>query len=87
MTNLQIRIDADLKAEAQSIANALGMDLTTAVKIFLRQMVADRALPFKPSLDPFYSNANQKALKHSIEQLNSGVLVHKTMDELNKLAQ
>ncbi|CAK7192692.1 Antitoxin DinJ [Commensalibacter sp. Nvir] len=45
--NLQIRIDEDLKEQAQQVANDLGMDLTAAVRIFLKQMVYTRGLPFE----------------------------------------
>ncbi|PIT09846.1 hypothetical protein BGI40_01790 [Snodgrassella communis] len=82
MANLQIRIDDKLRDEAQQIANDLGMDLTTAVRVFLKQMVNDKGFPFRPDLDPFYSPKNQEALKVSISQLNAGEIVSKTLDEL-----
>jgi DNA-damage-inducible protein J len=82
MANLQIRIDDKLRDEAQQIANDLGMDLTTAVRVFLKQMVNDRGFPFRPDLDPFYSTKNQEALKVSIAQLNAGEVISKTLDEL-----
>lgn len=51
MANLQIRIDDDLRDKAQQIAQDLGMDLTTTVRIFLKQMVHNHGLPFIPKLD------------------------------------
>ena len=51
MANLQIRIDDALKSQAQAITADLGMDVATAVRIFLAQMVREKALPFTPSLD------------------------------------
>ncbi|MDR1109827.1 MAG: type II toxin-antitoxin system RelB/DinJ family antitoxin [Deltaproteobacteria bacterium] len=50
-TNLSIRIDRDLKDEADSVFNALGMNLTTAITIFVRQAVRQRKIPFEISLD------------------------------------
>lgn len=82
MANLQIRIDDKLRDEAQQIANDMGMDITTAVRVFLKQMVNDRGFPFRPDLDPFYGPSNQKALKASIAQLREGELISKTLDEL-----
>jgi len=46
-TNLNIRIDRDLKMEADSLLNEMGMNLSTAVNIFLRQLVQERAIPFR----------------------------------------
>jgi len=87
MANLQIRIDEDLRTQAQQVAQALGMDLTTAVRLFLRQMVTNQALPFQPALDPFYSRSNRAALKKSIEQAQANQVVSKTLAELEDLAQ
>ncbi len=41
-----ITIDAEVKARAQALLSDFGMDLSTAVNIFLRQMVYDGAFPF-----------------------------------------
>ena len=49
MTTLNIRIDEKLKKEASKALAFLGMDTSTAVKIFLNQVIADQALPFTPS--------------------------------------
>lgn len=41
-----ITIDSETKAKAQELLADLGLDLSTAVNIFLRQMVRENALPF-----------------------------------------
>lgn len=41
-----ISIDADTKAKAQELLADLGLDLSTAVNIFLRQMIRENAIPF-----------------------------------------
>ena len=51
-TNLNVRVDRDVKQAAEDIANALGMNLSTAVNIFLRQMVNHNGLPFEVKLSP-----------------------------------
>lgn len=50
--NLNVRVDKDVKCTAEAIANALGMNLSTAVNIFLRQMVSHNGLPFDVRLAP-----------------------------------
>ena len=47
LASLNVKIDRAVKAEADSIANALGMTLSTAINIFVRQMVHERAIPFR----------------------------------------
>jgi len=48
-TNLNIKIDRDLKTKADRLFNEMGMNLTTAVNVFVRQAVLERAIPFKIS--------------------------------------
>jgi DNA-damage-inducible protein J len=50
-TNLSIRIDRDLKDEADRIFNALGMNLTTAITVFVRQAVRQKKIPFEIALN------------------------------------
>ena len=45
-----IRIDSDVKQKAAAIFNELGMDMTTAVNIFLRQTIRSNGLPFELKL-------------------------------------
>lgn len=46
-----ISIDADIKAKAQELFSDLGIDLSTAVNIFLRQSIRENAIPFSVSRD------------------------------------
>lgn len=47
-TTLQIRIDSKDKATAQKVLKAMGMDLSTGIKTFIKQVAIDKALPFQP---------------------------------------
>ena len=42
-----VSIDAETKAQAQELLADLGLDLSTAINIFLRQMVRENAIPFE----------------------------------------
>ena len=50
-TNISIRMDADLKAQADALFNELGMNLTTAFNIFVRQSLREGGIPFEIKLD------------------------------------
>ena len=70
---LQVRLDPQLKKKADRFFSAAGLDTTTAVRMFLRQVLIRQAIPFEiVADDPFYAAANQKVLKKSIRQLESG---------------
>lgn len=51
LTRLNIKIDGDLKREADALFNAMGMTLSTAVNIFVRQSVQEQAIPFQIQLN------------------------------------
>jgi len=47
--NINIRTDAEVKKAAQALFEQLGLDMTTAVNIFLRQAISKRTLPLEIS--------------------------------------
>ena len=49
-TNISIRMDADLKAQADALFAELGMNLSTAFNIFVRQSLREGRIPFDISL-------------------------------------
>jgi DNA-damage-inducible protein J len=50
-TNLNIRTDKEVKAAAEKIFDELGINMTTAINIFLRQTVRTNGIPFELRLD------------------------------------
>ena len=50
-TSMSIRLDSEVKEQAQQVFNHLGMDMTTAINIFLRQAIQYQCLPFDVRLD------------------------------------
>ena len=45
--NINIRVDANLKNKAQDVFSALGLDMTSAINIFLRQAIRKNGIPFE----------------------------------------
>ena len=50
-TNISIRMDAELKAQADALFAELGMNLSTAFNIFVRQCLREGGIPFRISLN------------------------------------
>lgn len=74
-STLQIRIDSDLRREADKLFTEVGLDMSSAVRLFLRQSVIRRRLPFEVvsvTTDPFWSEANQRVLAESIRSVEPG---------------
>ena len=50
-TNISIRMDTELKAQADALFGELGMNISTAFNIFVRQAIREGGIPFKIKLD------------------------------------
>ena len=50
-TNLNIRTEKAIKDQAESIFNELGINMTTAVNMFLRTAIREQGIPFELKLD------------------------------------
>ena len=50
-TNLNIRTDKAIKDQAEMIFNELGLNMTTAVNMFLRATIRERGIPFELKLE------------------------------------
>ena len=49
MTTLNIRIEENTKTKANKTLSSLGLDMSTAVKMFLNQVITENGLPFTPT--------------------------------------
>lgn len=52
VTNINIRVDSEIKSQAQEVFSSLGLDMTTAINIFLRQSIRQHGIPFPISAEP-----------------------------------
>ena len=50
-TNLNIRTDKIIKQQAEEIFSELGLNMTTAINMFLRTAIREHGIPFKLKLD------------------------------------
>lgn len=70
---VQTRVDAALKRDADAFFESIGMDTTTAIRIFLKQTLIQHKIPFEIIQDnSFYSEKNLQALEHSKAQMENG---------------
>ena len=80
MTLLQVRIDAQTKKEADALFSELGLDTSTAIRVFIKQALKKRAIPFsikakseeRTEEEAFYSPENVAQLKQGYKELKAG---------------
>ncbi len=80
-TNITIRIDAELKRQAEELFSDLGMNLTTAFTIFARQAVREQKLPFAVS-----RAYNAETIK-AIENAHGGIGLSREFSSVSELME
>ncbi|NLC45409.1 MAG: type II toxin-antitoxin system RelB/DinJ family antitoxin [Clostridiales bacterium] len=81
-TNLNIRIDADLKKQAEDIFRELGLNMSTALTVFLRQTVRSNGIPFDMRLD----TPNDETIS-AIEDVRLGRNLHGPFSSVGELME
>ncbi len=82
-TNLNIRVDGMLKQEADMLFKDLGLNMTTAVNMFLTKCVNTSSIPFKIS-EPKPSKKLKKALKEA-EKMEKHPEKYKSYNNIEEL--
>jgi len=78
MAQISVRIDDEVKKNAEKACDELGLSMSAAITIYLKKLGRERRIPFEVSADPFYSEENMARLRKSIADLNAGKgTVHK----------
>lgn len=81
--NVNIRMDEKLKKQSEEILAEMGLNMTTAINVFLRQVVRCGKIPFEISVkqDDFYNPTNQRILREAIDRLEKGLgTVHEPIE-------
>ena len=86
--NVNVKINAEVKELATILLDRMGLDQTTAIDMFFRQIIAERRLPFQPvvtqTLDEQIVAAAVKSAPKMIELTtdeNGNVLINKKMHQ------
>ena len=82
-TSMNIRMNKDVKLQAQKVFSDLGIDLTTAVNVFLRQSIRYQGFPFDVTLR-LEPNATTMAAK---ENADKGIDMHGPFESVEALME
>lgn len=67
MTTIQVRTDEKLKKEAMKVLADLGLDLSTAVNMFLVQVKLRKAIPFEVRTENGFTSAQEDEILKALE--------------------
>jgi len=89
MAQINIRIDDELKTNAEILFDDLGLNISTAVTMFIKQAVRQGNIPFEitTKIDPFWNEAHQSHLRKIIDEYESGKgkRIYKTIEDLEAM--
>ncbi|GHV43562.1 DNA-damage-inducible protein J [Spirochaetia bacterium] len=85
-TSITLRMDKDLKRQAELLFEDMGMNMTTAFTVFAKAVVREGKIPFEIKGDLFYNKEHRAYLDEAIDAMNTGKrIVSKTMAELEAM--
>jgi len=82
---LQVRVDDSLKDEASQVFERLGIDTSTAVRMFLKRAVMENGIPFRMTLPktPYSAERGYRAMVEIGEEAEKNGTSDMTLDEIN----
>ena len=85
-SSITIRMNSELKKQAEDLFQELGMNMTTAFTVFAKTAVRQQRIPFEIAADPFYSEANLARLKDAARGMDIGHgVIRKSMADLEAM--
>lgn len=72
MAQISLRIDDEVKYDAEKVLNDIGMSMSTAINVFLKTVIRENRIPFELAADPFYSKENMEELERRVADIRSG---------------
>lgn len=72
MAQINLRVDDDVKQNAERTLDDIGLSMSAAINIFLKTVVRENRIPFELSADPFYSKDNMDELEKRVADIRSG---------------
>lgn len=79
MNTLQIRIDEKTKIKAQKVLHKVGLDMSTAVKLFFHQIIERQAVPFLITTENGLTLQEERDILQASEEAKRGKNVSKKM--------
>ena len=58
MSTITIRVDKNIKEQAEQIFENIGLNTTTAFTLFMKSVIREGEIPFKLKIDPFFGASN-----------------------------
>jgi len=91
MASITVRMDDDVKKQAESLFRKLGFNISGVINSLFRQAIKEQSIPFPVKTakeikdEEYFNEYNIMRLKHSIAQADAGLVIVKTIEELEAM--
>lgn len=82
-TNLNIRVDKNIKETSEKVFESLGLNMSTAINIFLRQVIRVNGIPFEIKGD-IPNKETIEAIEEGIKLANDNSKGYTNIEDLKK---
>lgn len=80
MTTIQIRINDQTKNSAKKVLDKLGIDMSAAIKVYLKQIVLHQGIPFRLMTENGLTLEEEKAILKASDEARQGKNISRAMN-------
>lgn len=80
MAQINLRVDDEVKLNAERTLDDIGLSMSAAINIFLKTVARENRIPFELTAEPFYSESNMRYLEKKMEDYKAGKLKFEAHD-------
>lgn len=92
MSTIQVRVDDKTKKQAKKVFDSIGMDMSSAIKVYLKQVVITQGIPFQLLTENGLTVQQEQEILKASDEAKGGVNVsgpfegEEAIDHLRKIA-
>ena len=83
MTQINLRVEDDVKLNAEKALKNMGLNMSTAINMFLVKVGREQRIPFEINADPFYDPEHIAELERRFADMKAGrnVQIHELIED------
>lgn len=85
MTTVQARIDAKVKKDTKRILDKLGLDFSSAINLYFRQITQKKGIPFRVLTENGFTEEEEREMLREVEDIRTGKKQALTFDSVEDM--
>jgi DNA-damage-inducible protein J len=85
MTTVQARIDTKVKKDTKRILDKLGLDFSSAINLYFRQITQKKGIPFRVLTENGYTEEEERGILREVEDIRTGKKQALTFDSVDDM--